>query len=60
MFVLDTAAAGTTLKRFLCTQYMNFGCPLNEANERAQRAFFQRSPTVAKARADRVPPMEMQ
>ena len=47
MFVLTTTAAGTTLKMFLCTQCMNFACPLNETSMEAQQAFFAQNPSVA-------------
>jgi len=49
MYTLTTAAAGTTLKMFLCTQCMNFACPLNATSEAARQAFFARNPEVAEA-----------
>jgi hypothetical protein len=49
MYALTTVAAGTTLKMFLCTQCMNFACPLNGASKAAQQAFFERNPEVAQA-----------
>ena len=49
IYTLTTAAAGTTLKRFLCTQCINFACPLNAVDETARQAFFARNPTVAEA-----------
>jgi hypothetical protein len=49
LFALTTIAAGATLKMFLCTQCMNFACPLNATGEEARRAFFARNPRVAQA-----------
>lgn len=37
------------LKRFLCSQCMNFACPLNEVGETARKAFFTLHPQVAEA-----------
>ena len=34
---------------FLCTRCVNFACPLNETDETARQAFFERNPTVAEA-----------
>ena len=49
MFALTTTAAGTTLKMFLCTQCMNFACPLNEVKEETRHAFFECNPEHAVA-----------
>jgi hypothetical protein len=58
MYALTAAAAGTTLKRFLCTRCMNFACPLNETDETARQAFFKRNPTLAQAWAEGTHPKE--
>jgi hypothetical protein len=49
LYALTTTAAGTTLKLFLCTQCMNFACPLNETGDAARQAFFERNPEVDRA-----------
>lgn len=38
-----------TLKMFLCTQCMNFACPLNSVEEELRKKFFKKNPEVAKA-----------
>jgi len=38
-----------TLKVFLCSQCMNFACPLNTVEAEIRRDFFYRNPEVAKA-----------
>jgi len=38
-----------TLRTFLCSQCMNFACPLNTVSEEVREEFFQRNPEVAKA-----------
>jgi hypothetical protein len=38
-----------TLKIFLCSQCMNFACPLNAVGDEIRRDFFHRNPQVAKA-----------
>jgi hypothetical protein len=47
LYVLTNAAFFTTLRLFLCSQCMNFACPLNSVSEAAQDLFFQRNPSVA-------------
>jgi hypothetical protein len=39
----------TTLRTFLCSQCMNFACPLNTVQDRIRRLYFERNPEVAKA-----------
>jgi hypothetical protein len=39
----------TTLRTFLCSQCMNFACPLNTVHNRIRRLFFEQNPEVAKA-----------
>ncbi len=38
-----------TLKTYLCSQCMNFACPLNSVAEKDRDLFFDRNPTIAKA-----------
>ena len=38
-----------TLKMFLCTQCMNFACPLNGVPDPVRVKFFERNPVVAEA-----------
>jgi len=47
VYLLTTAAAGSTLRMFLCTQCMNFACPLHNAGDKARQLFFARNPGVA-------------
>lgn len=47
LYFLTNTAFFTTLKLFLCTQCMNFACPLNSVSEAARDLFFQRNPSVA-------------
>ena len=47
LYVLTNAAFFVTLKPFLCSQCMNFACPLNSVSEAARDLFFQRNPSVA-------------
>ena len=49
LYLLVTTGFFVSLKRFLCTQCMNFACPLNGAPETARNLFFERNPVVAKA-----------
>lgn len=36
-----------TLKLFLCSQCMNFACPLNSVGDTNRDLFFQRNPSIA-------------
>ena len=47
LYILTNSAFFTTLKLFLCSQCMNFACPLNSVSEAARDLFFQRNPSVA-------------
>ncbi len=49
LYVLLTAGFFVTLKKFLCSQCMNFACPLNGVPESARASFFECNPVVAKA-----------
>ena len=47
LYGLTSAAFFATLKMFLCSQCMNFACPLNSVGEAARERFFQRNPSIA-------------
>ncbi len=47
LYFLTNAAFFATLKLFLCSQCMNFACPLNSVGESTRDQFFQRNPSVA-------------
>ena len=49
VYLLTIAAFFTTLRTFLCSQCMNFACPLNTVKNEVRRYFFERNPAVAEA-----------
>jgi hypothetical protein len=49
LYILLTTGFFMTLKMFLCTQCMNFACPLNAVSNSARELFFERNPSVARA-----------
>lgn len=49
VFLLTSAGFYMTLRTFLCSQCMNFACPLNSVESEVRRNFFDRNPTVAEA-----------
>jgi len=49
LYVLLTAGFYATLKMFICTQCMNFACPLNGVPDPIRIKFFERNPSVARA-----------
>ncbi len=49
LYILTTTGFFLTLKMFLCSQCMNFACPLNGVSESARLQFFERNPIVATA-----------
>lgn len=49
VFALSTVGFAMTLKMFLCTQCMNFACPLNAVGDATRRSFFRHNPEVAEA-----------
>jgi hypothetical protein len=53
LYILLTTGFFTTLKMFLCSQCMNFACPLNSVPDSARTLFFERNPIVAEAWKDR-------
>ncbi len=48
-YLLVTAAFAVTLKRFLCSQCMNFACPLNGVPEPVRQLFWARNPSIREA-----------
>jgi hypothetical protein len=48
LYLLLVAGFFMTLKLFLCSQCMNFACPLNSVPEPARKLFFARNPIVAR------------
>ncbi len=49
VYVMTTGGFFVTLKTFLCSQCINFACPLNSATEEKRNQFFGRNPSVARA-----------
>jgi hypothetical protein len=49
LYLLVSAAFLLTLKRSLCSQCMNFACPLNGVPEPVRQAFWARNPVVGRA-----------
>jgi hypothetical protein len=49
VYLITTTGFFMTLKVFLCSQCMNFACPLNCVNDENRDQFFGRNPSVAKA-----------
>ncbi len=48
-YLLTIAGFFMTLRSFLCSQCMNFACPLNTVNDETRSEFFRRNPKIAKA-----------
>lgn len=49
VYLLTIAGFFMTLRAFLCSQCMNFACPLNTVKNEVRGDFFERNPEVAKA-----------
>jgi hypothetical protein len=49
VYVISTMGFFMTLKIFLCSQCMNFACPLNGVIDSIKQEFFKQNPEVAKA-----------
>ena len=47
LYLLINAAFFMTLKLFLCSQCINFACPLNSVDDAARDMFFRLNPSVA-------------
>jgi len=48
-YILSSTGFFMTLKLFLCSQCMNFACPLNGVGDEVREEFFERNPRVAEA-----------
>jgi len=49
VYLLVTAGFALTLKKLLCSQCMNFACPLNGVAEPVRQLFWEQNPQVGKA-----------
>ena len=49
VYLLTVAGFFMTLRRFLCSECMNFACPLNTVSNEVRRCFFEHNPKVAEA-----------
>jgi hypothetical protein len=49
VYIISSVGFFMTLKMFLCSQCINFACPLNGVIESVKHAFFERNPEVAEA-----------
>lgn len=49
VYVITTIGFFMTLKMFLCSQCVNFACPLNSVNQDVRDQFFDRNPSIAEA-----------
>jgi len=49
VYLLTTAGFFMTLKTFLCSQCMNFACPLNTVTDEVRSGFFENNPAIAEA-----------
>lgn len=49
VYLITVASFFTTLRMFLCSQCMNFACPLNTVKNEVRKDFFERNPKIDKA-----------
>jgi len=49
VYILSTTGFFMTLRKYFCSQCINFTCPLNTVDETARRGFFDRNPEIAEA-----------
>ncbi len=49
VYILSSIGFFLTLKTFLCSQCINFACPLNTVEKEIRSKFFERNPDVSKA-----------
>jgi hypothetical protein len=49
VYLVSIAGFFMTLKTFLCSQCMNFACPLNSVKLEVRKDFFKQNPKIAKA-----------
>ena len=54
LYILSVSVFFMILKIFLCSQCMNFACPLNSVAGEIQRKFSRRNPEVAKSRSVKI------
>ncbi|MCP4256003.1 MAG: hypothetical protein GY774_00580 [Planctomycetes bacterium] len=59
LYILTSAGFFVTLKFFLCSQCMNFACPLNSVGDTARELFLQRNPSVAEHWKQAYPGLKM-
>jgi len=52
VYVVSCAGFFSMLKRLLCSQCVNFACPLNGVDDAVRQAFFARNPAIAGAWRD--------
>ena len=52
VYLITAAGFFTTLRMFLCSQCMNFACPMNTVKNEVCRCFFECNPKIAKAWTD--------
>lgn len=49
LYVMTTSAFFVTLKTYMCSQCMNFACPLNSVSKAKRHQFYVKNPSVARA-----------
>jgi hypothetical protein len=49
VYSMTTIGFFMTLMNFMCSQCMNFACPLNHVDEKVRDQFFAKNPIVAEA-----------
>jgi hypothetical protein len=49
LYVLTSLSGYLTMQRCMCSQCMNFACPLNKVGQATRATFFARNPRVAEA-----------
>ncbi len=49
VYLITTSGFFLTLTRFMCSQCINFACPLNSVDEKTRGQFLDRNPSIAKA-----------
>jgi len=49
VYLITTVGFFTTLKTFMCSNCMNFACPLNSVNEEVRQQFLDKNPSVGEA-----------
>ena len=49
VYLMTTTGFFFTLKTFMCSQCMNFACPLNSVSVKTRDQFFDKNPSISKA-----------